>query len=154
MVLTWSGKSDRYYPSLGGITGRGNKYDENNFNTGSFNFAFLGGVQKDAAPGPANLGYNTHQAFTEWEGTTESAMWNFDTTTSVLSPRWINSDECESRLPLITVQVRCSTCGIAAPTTYLLSVRDFFLITGDVAAYTTKFYPGTVVSFVLVQLPT
>jgi hypothetical protein len=82
------------YPFLGGIAGYANDPNTRDLGPGSLNYAYLGGVLEDNAPGPATVRGNTFTDASQVEAATESVMWKFETATSILSPQWINTDAC------------------------------------------------------------
>ncbi|KZT22496.1 hypothetical protein NEOLEDRAFT_651687 [Neolentinus lepideus HHB14362 ss-1] len=120
------------YPLTGFITGFSNT--DNNLYSGSFNYAYFGGVATETPAGsPAITEPNSFSAASGVSRAVESAVWSWSTSTNALTPQWINTDG-------------------SFPTNYLVYVPSSvaFALLGDVTAFSSNFVNVQVVTFTFV----
>ncbi|KAJ7835133.1 hypothetical protein B0H14DRAFT_2514511 [Mycena olivaceomarginata] len=109
------------YPYFGAISGFASESDD--FGSGSYNYAYLGGTASTPAGSPpvsTNSGdNNSFSAATGIPETIESAIWSYDPATQAITAQWINTDE-------------------STPATHIVYANDYnqaLVLTGSVAAF-------------------
>ncbi|KAF5336358.1 hypothetical protein D9611_006594 [Ephemerocybe angulata] len=77
------------FPFLCLTQGRDNT--NTNLASGSFHYTYLSVAAVSAGPGPAGTTSNAYNSLTGASRIAQTDIWNFDRTTKVLSPTWINA---------------------------------------------------------------
>ncbi|TFK50840.1 hypothetical protein OE88DRAFT_1659942 [Heliocybe sulcata] len=108
------------FPMLGFMTGFANT--DNNLGSGSYNYAYLGGVTSTPPGSPAVVQPSSYSAVAGVPDATESAVWAWDRSSNALTVQWVNTDG-------------------STPATYLAYVpsANSFAVTGDLGAFTSNF---------------
>ncbi|KAI9635699.1 uncharacterized protein MKK02DRAFT_44397 [Dioszegia hungarica] len=123
------------YSNLAAVAGFANT--NNNFGTGSFNYAYLSGSNSQTPVGsrPVSLpnSFSDASAFST-QRELESAIFRYNPVTMAVTPHWINADG-------------------SAPATFFVFVPSdggFLALTGDVASFRSTFGTGSQVTMKLV----
>lgn len=90
----------------------------------SYNYNYLGGVIHTSAGVPPTSGVSSFKDLTQISEDVESSIWEYDPSTQLLAPNWINADSTASPSALVYIGS---------------DLAPFFAITGDVAEFNSTF---------------
>jgi hypothetical protein len=129
--LTASNAPNTNLPYVGGIVGFASTSDD--LNTGSYNYAYLGGTVQTPANSPPVSGENSFTLATGIPEKVESAIWSISAS-NVLTAQWVNTD-------------------LSKPATYEMfyTPDNVLTLTGDKTVFASTFSPSAPVVLTFVD---